>query len=213
MSYPIKSPAARPVRPPVDSSELVRVFRRECGGDPVLRSIGAELVRTWPEDASSVTPKMIVEEVLVRAHDYYLRLWAPRSKFEKLAMLQLAQEGVVNPHCEEALRVLVAKGLVKQDPNFLLMNESFRLFLLRVPNRADVLAVEQEGENLWSSLRGTVWVGLIVLTAFVAMTQQQVLQGFEAALPLVGGGLTAAGKLYDLMKTAWASPGKTAQSA
>ena len=184
-----------------EQSVLVKLFERECGADIVLRQIGREIVGHLPAGRMP-TPAQLLEEVRRRAGPHYQQRWEECTDLEKLVLLQLAQEGVVNPHCDIVLRELMRRRLVRFEPEVRLMNESFRRFLLDLDPPATVVALEREGDSTWSAMRSVLWPALIVGVVFVAFTQRQIMQGYEAVIPLIGGGVTALSKLFDLVKVA-----------
>ncbi len=195
------------------AKNLVDLFRRECGAAPELRAIGKTMLEELP-DGHVPKESDLIDEVRERAHAYYTGLWDDCSTIERLVLLQLAQEDLVNPHCGAVLRGLRRRGLVRATPDIRLMNESFRRFILRGPPPPEVLALEQSRDSTWSVMQRMLWPSLIILLVFVAFTQRQLMQGYEAVIPFLGGGLTALGKLIDLMKVAKVAPsGGGAQAA
>jgi hypothetical protein len=192
---------------------LADLFRRECGADAVLREIAKKLADELPAGAAP-TESQLAAVIGERAREHYASLWNECSPLEKLVVLQLAHEDLVNPHCGPVLRRLRQRGLVRATPDIRLMNETFRKFVLSVEPPKDVLALEQARDSAWSVMQRMLWPSILILMIFVAFTQRQLMQGYEAVIPFLAGGLTAIGKLFDLMKVARASPSSGgAQSA
>jgi hypothetical protein len=65
------------------------------------------------------------------ADPYYRSVWSSCSSDEKLALRQLADEGVVNPRNHIVLEQLLRKGLARRDSTFRIMNDTFRRFIVR----------------------------------------------------------------------------------
>jgi hypothetical protein len=114
----------------------------------------------------------------------YMELWSACTPEEKLTLLQVAQEGVINPGRTEAVRSLLNKGLLRRRPELVVMNESFRRFLATVPDRAAVLALEsvRSGAFSWDDVRLPLLTAGGVAAFVVFSTERQV---FDSTLLFV----------------------------
>ncbi len=66
--------------------------------------------------AESISRREALEAIVSVADPYYQSLWDHCSSDEKLVLVQLEQEGVVNPKQIAAVRSLLRRGLVRMDP-------------------------------------------------------------------------------------------------
>ncbi|MCP4655878.1 MAG: hypothetical protein GY856_10720 [bacterium] len=175
------------------SSAGARALERECSPDPFLAELGDELrgfVAETPQGLDPLTPEQLLEEVGERAEDYYRGLWETCSPDEKLALGHIAEEGLVNAKNHRAVRRLLARGLVRRTPHPVVMNESFRRYLLSDGCRQEVRELEIDPGSAWSRLRWPLILVLLGSLVFVAVTQQEfldttvaLLTGAAAAIP------------------------------
>ena len=80
-----------------------------------------------------------------RSDGRHQRLWNQLSRPEKLALLQLADEGFLNPKVPEVARSLMQRGLIRRDPAFRIMDRGFPEFVRGAESSATVQAWESEG--------------------------------------------------------------------
>jgi hypothetical protein len=193
--------------------KLVRLFRRECGATGRLQAMGKEVAETIDE---GTTKEQLVTKIQIRADAYYRALWAMCSKSEKLALIQLAQDGLVNPKSREPLDELSRKGLIewkakpRPNPRIRIMNESFKRFVISAAHPEEVARWEAEGARAgWGPVRAVFFTFAISLGVFLFVTQRDFLQsgialmtGLAALIPALlkvlgfiqaGGSETAAG--------------------
>jgi hypothetical protein len=171
--------------------ELYDLFEKECGVTRFLRTMGCEMVGEFRPGAE-VTSDQLISEVLDRAGAYYRAIWGTCSKEEKLALVQLAQEGLLNPKARAAIWQLLRKRLIVPTP-FRMMNESFRRFVIAVQNPEEISAWEHEAAGKgWGGLKGGLVVVLGLALVFLLATQQAlynntlaVLTGLTAAVPVL----------------------------
>lgn len=122
---------------------------------------------------------------------YYRSIWGSCSIEERLALRQVAEEGLVNPRDRDVLESLMRKGLVVRDPAFRLMNRSFARFVKRaVPPRTIAEWERQVAGTPWSSVRTAVVTFAFAGAGFVAFTQQQIVGAwFGVVLPALAPAL------------------------
>jgi hypothetical protein len=168
-------------------SALVACFERECSATRHLSAIGADLVKDLP-DSADLNPETLLEEVQTRAEPYYRSLWASCTKEEKLALVQLADEGVLNPESRSTGRRLVEKHLVVCDPFPRIANESFRRFARGALSSATVTRWEQ-GQKL--PLHTLLLASVFGFTLFLFFTQQQIAQAWVGYLAAAAAAVPA----------------------
>jgi hypothetical protein len=164
-------------------------LERECGTDPFLLQIGDEL----DPFVSALDRRQLLEEFGERAESYYRALWASCSRDEKVVLGHLAQDGLVNEKNRRLVRRLMVRGLIRRQPYFRLMNETFRLYVLSPACRGQVRHLEQAaGASAWDRLRRPFFAVLVAAAVFFLGTQRQLLDSttavvgaFTAALPVL----------------------------
>jgi hypothetical protein len=166
----------RKVPPGAGREKLSQSFRRECGATGRLQAIGKELVSTIAE-GTAITEEQLVAEIQDLADGYYRALWATCSKDEKLALIQLAQDGLVNPKSRAPLDQLSRKGLIQWRPRLRIMNDSFKRFVISAVHPEELARWEAEGAQAgWGPARAVFLTLVISLAAFLFVTQRDVLQ-------------------------------------
>jgi len=170
---------------------------RECGPMPALWPIGAQLARDIKGE-NIHSEETIASEILERADGYYRLVWNECSSDQKFVLAQLAEDGLLNPTNERAIRQLVRKGVIKADPQFRLMNESFRRFV----RSATTAGLKQEWlresrRSGWGKMHGVFFTTMILLGAFLLTTQNALWQSSAAYVTTALGALGTLFKLFN----------------
>lgn len=179
--------------------ELREKLVRECAGmDPPLIEIGARLLRR--PDLTSYRWDEIVGFMLDAAEPYYRAMWELCSREERLVLIQLAQEGLVNPRRVELVRRLARRGLVRFDPRLRLMNESFQRFVRTVEAPDRIAEWERTAEGMsWSRLGTPLYALAAVVIAILLFTEQAM---FTSVLAIATGAAGTLGSLRSLYAAA-----------
>jgi hypothetical protein len=162
----------------------------------------------WREQlAGEVGKQERVDRRVDRFEGYYRSLWTSCSKEEQLVLVQLAEEGFLNPKQALVVRQLLQRGLLVRDPALRLMESGFCAFVRRVHDAKEIKALEQDFTGVgWSGLRWGFAKILMVAATFVAVvislflfaTQQQ-LQ--DAAIGVVSIAAVAVPLLLKLVES------------
>jgi hypothetical protein len=144
----------------------------------------------WHPDRPALDINQLLIEVGERSEHHYREIWETCTPAEKLVLGQIAEEGLVNEKTERTVRMLMARGLVRREPNFVVMNETFRQFVISASARAEVAMLEQQATSTWDAIRWPFMVLLIGSLTFFFATQHElfntalgVLTGLAATLP------------------------------
>lgn len=169
----------------------------ETSNHRLLTGIGNDILTAW-NAKNEVPMDDLRRAVRSRAEACYQLLWTGCTRSEKLALIQLAQEGLVNPKSRETLDELVAKGLIFSGPAPELFNFTFRDFLRGIVRNDVVQEWErQDGNGLWVISSRLVASVLTVGGLFYLLTQ-----GFavQSMLPILSGsGLLGVPVVKDLV--------------
>jgi hypothetical protein len=142
--------------------------------DPtVARLWKAVLPYAWHPDRPALDLAQMLVEVGERAEGYYRAIWAACTPAEKLVLGQVAAEGLVNEKTKRTVRVLLARGLIRRQPHFVLMNETFRQFVLSPDVRSEVAALEEQSTGAWDVIRWPFLIVVITVLCFFFATQQE----------------------------------------
>ncbi len=192
-------PAKRRFALALDSTPVRRLFngspehahaviaRETEHGHAFLRRLGHEL-RDQIQGREE-----IYDEIGERAAMYYASLWATCTNEEKAVLLHIAADGFANTKDRHTIRRLLARGLLLRDPNFKVMNETFRRFVIADARRAEVRLIEQSdgGESAWDKIQKPLMVSLAVGAGFFFFTQRELFDTSFAVVSGVAGGIPA----------------------
>ncbi|HEX2122618.1 MAG TPA: hypothetical protein VHL59_13340, partial [Thermoanaerobaculia bacterium] len=165
-------------------------LEKETAYNPFLRRLRDELV----PDADRAH---LLDEISERAETYYAGLWASCRQDEKLLLYQLARNGLANGRNRRTLRRLIARGLVRRDPNLTLFSETFRLYVLAAAQREDLVsrARAEQGASTWDSLRLPFFIVIISFLVLLFTTQKDLLTTTTAVATALTTGLPVVMKL------------------
>jgi hypothetical protein len=159
------------------------ILRDESAGWPRLNHLAAQLT-----PGLTTEPAPSREDVLfefgVAAESYYRALFAACSMDQKLALYQLAETGVVNPRNHTVIAQLLRKELVRRDPTFRVMNETFRRFVAREMSHESAAEWQHEGVRLpWGSVSTMMLTMAVLPLGLLLLTQQQLFGSWASLLP------------------------------
>lgn len=119
----------------------------------------------------------LLDEIAERAGAYYAGLWSSCRDDEKLLLYQLARNGLVNGRNRRVLRRLIARGIVRRNPNVELFSETFRLYVLDAAKREKVAdrARELRPDSTWDTLRVPFFVLTVSFLLLLFATQKDLL--------------------------------------
>jgi hypothetical protein len=127
----------------------------------------------------------ILEELEERAGSIYRNVWQSCDESERVVLEHVAQHGLTSTTSRRAVRRLLARGLLRKDPELRLMNRSFRRFVLEEERQREVVILEsQAGPSLWDRLRLPLGAGALIGVTFLAATQRE---AFNATLTVATG--------------------------
>jgi hypothetical protein len=189
--------------------EIHATLRHECVGRLKLEEVARQILKL---DLRRLSPQGVGDLIREGADTYYAALWAVLGEEEKLVVAQLAEGAAVNPNCRHSLRRLLARGLVKRDPELRLMNETFSQFIRETVPRSLVAKWEGGTESTWRLIRGPITVGLIAIALFLFWTQSDVLGNALALLSTAGASLLVITRLMALYQGPTDRAGGTASA-
>jgi hypothetical protein len=115
-----------------------------------------------------------LDRIVERACGSYMALWDACSDDEKLVLVQLAYENVLNPKSVVVVRRLIQRGLLVRDPILRIMNQSFARFVTQVQDPSEVHAWEHAATGMsWANLRWGLLGVLLVALLFLWATQRE----------------------------------------
>jgi hypothetical protein len=173
---------------------------QECKVQPELHRVAEDLwhARNLPRP---LEPEQVVSEVGERAAQYYYLEWRSCTQEECFLLTGLARDGMVNPKNTASLRQLLRRRLIVRDPQFRIMNESFRRFVLAQAgvSMREEWEAEAAGSG-WGKVRGPFATVVVLVGLFLLATQQQFLQTSTGLLTAAGGCVAALLKLIGVVR-------------
>jgi hypothetical protein len=157
----------------------------------------ANLRRTLKMSDPDTDQRRLLDELCERAETYFAGLWSSCHEDEKLMLYQLAHNGLANGRNRRTLRRLMARGLVRRNPNLELFSESFRLYVLEAAERENIVTIAREnrGASTWDSLRLPFFVIIISFLLLLFATQKDMLTTTTALATALTTGLPLLMKL------------------
>lgn len=175
---PARQPAGAPDETPVDEPPRSRpafaFLRAEAAcGDRYVAQICQALIRSLGSDPA-MTREQVFDELADRTAHYYRRIWNACSDEDKVTLGHVAQDGLVPWSGRRAVRRLLAKGLLRKDPELRLLTATFRAFVLAKPRMAEAQRVEaRELPSTWDQLQMPLAFVLVSAGVFLFVTQKE----------------------------------------
>jgi hypothetical protein len=142
----------------------------EVGALPELKPLGELL----PREVVGSTRKNAIDRIVERTYGAYMGLWDACTKNEKLVLVQLASENVINPKQEATVRGLLQRGLLVRDPGLRIINQSFAHFIMQIQDPKEVKDWEQTADGIsWAHSRWVVLGFLLLALLFLWATQRE----------------------------------------
>ena len=141
--------------------------------------------------------RQAIAQEIVACHQ---KLWKDCLPTEQLTLLQAARTGLMNSERPE-LKTLLARGLLRRDPELRLTNESFRRFVM-AKAQPDTPPAEAAGESManWHNMKGALWVLLTGVAAFLFLTQREVWNLVIGLATALMAGLNSLSQFSNLFK-------------
>ena len=184
-----KDPRAQP---------LIQWIKEECGHTIYLRAFGMHLFREHHPAGPGhplpppFDPQKALEELVEDSESYYSVLWSTLSAREHLVLYQLAKDGWANTKNDRAIRQLRRKGLLLCAPMLRIMNESFRLFVLKAQDEREIADWERQGQqSSWRSVKIVITATTVGLAAWLFYAQQDLFQVSIGYVVTIGAAITA----------------------
>ena len=170
--------------------------------------------RHWLDDETAYNPvlgrlrkeldphadrKQLIDEIGERAETYYAGLWASCSVDEKLLLYHLALNGLANGKDRRLVRRVIARALVRRDPNLELFSETFRLYVLRAGSAENLDRAAAGLGSAWDSIRVPMFMIIGTFVILLFGTQKDVLDVSTTVVTGLTGGVPLVIKLVGLM--------------
>lgn len=144
--------------------------------------------------------RQLLDELGERAEAYFAGLWASCRDEEKLLLYHIARNGLANARNRRVLRRVLARGLVRRDPNVELFSETFRLYVLNAAKREDLAARAraERSASTWDTLRIPFFVVIVAFLLLLFATQKDLMTTTTALVTALTTGLPMLMKLLGM---------------
>lgn len=174
--------------PPVADSAAC-VIDDECQWTDELGEIAKRLD---PKVCALMSASRIVEHIGDHAEPYYRSIWNLCSEDEKVVLIQLAEEGLVNPRHFSVLRRLRRRRLVRTHGQIRIMNESFARFVREAEDPSTIARWESPAPGTGSArIRLPLFAVATVCGALLLFTQQHLFDSLTGVATAAVGALGA----------------------
>jgi hypothetical protein len=174
------------------------LLERECGWNEGLESVARDLADRW--GYPDLTREQKIRAIEEAARAAFLDIWSSLTHREKLLLFQLAEQGLVNPGNWEVARDLEKRGFLVRTSPYRIVSESFRRFVLEECDPAELKAWQAATPSSWALLRVPLALLIILVAAFVFVTQPDTFRSSTAFIGAVSAGLPHLLRLASLLQ-------------
>lgn len=156
------------------SSRAVSFLLDERDSHPFVTRICDDLLQSDAVEGGQLTRAQAFDELAERTAQFYRGLWTSCSEDEKVVLGHVARHGLANASVRSVVRQLLGRRLLKADPAFRPMNETFRHFILTRECLKQVESLENaEGPSAWDRLRAPLGIAVLGGGIFLFATQKE----------------------------------------
>ncbi len=172
------------------SEKIIRTISDELRFGTYLRTLDP-LIRTYCSSLKTEKKCLDEEDIILKIQNlaelYYYSIWSSLSKDEKFLVYDLAIDGFVNTKNDQAIRILMQKGILKWKKGFELMNQSFNNFVLTVVDKEMDRSMRKEmlRKGNWSVLQLVILILLVSIGIFLLLGNQHLVSNIQAALTAI----------------------------
>ena len=174
----------------VEGDRISEIIQAELEKDVFLASL-KPLILKYIENNKSVDEEDVILYIQKLATNYYEKIWNSCEIEEKILLFDLAEDSLVNIKNKDAyipLRNLQEKGLVKCNDKYIIMNESFRNYILTNVETSNLENTEimKKRKSAWNSFRIPLILFASGIVIFLFATQQALISNLYTLLIAVG---------------------------
>ena len=190
---------------PPEAQEIIEFIDDECEGtpylEPVKKRIAEDLAKLEPSDYKNITLTAWKDRMNEYANDVYNEIWRTCTRDEKLVLIRLAREGLLNPRNKENIRKLMRRQLILHAP-LRLICPSFKKFILNVEDFESILEwKKKQYKSIWMEIRQPLMFLVTGVIIFLMATQPGMLESWMVVIPAVSSFIPVLLKLVDQVKS------------
>ena len=146
------------------------------------------------------TRREALSVIASRADRFYRTLWSAFSVDQKLVLIQLEEEGVINPRQMPTVRHLLSLGLLRMDPVLRLVNDSLGAFASGAEPSETVRQWENVTGSRWTNKRAVLLGIIFAILLFLWFTQRNIVETWIAYLGAVAMGISGVFKIMGSLR-------------
>jgi hypothetical protein len=138
----------------------------------------------------TIPPEKIILKIEEYAMVYYESIWEACSNSEKILLYDISDDMLLNDKNKKVIKILLYKGLLKNNGYIDIMNKSFRNFIVtkfESEYKAEYIK-KYESSGKWRSYRAPILLIVLALAFFIAL-QENILSSITSILPVIIGAL------------------------
>ena len=191
----LRSPKKAPVAGKADDAKSSTPEPRPAAADD---QVTPWLLLLGRFESCPAETRQLASDDLERETRHWLR-WRRRSRAERLALAQLANESFLNPNNGDVVRGLVAAGVLRRERGFEFADPTFAAFVRRAVPQATIRRWEREGvAGGWEDVRTHLAAVLAVAGTFIFLTQPDLFNTAALTLAGVAAGVPTLTKLVSM---------------
>jgi hypothetical protein len=138
----------------------------------------------------TIPHEKIILKIEEYAMVYYESIWEACSNSEKILLYDISDDMLLNDKNKRVIKILLYKGLLKNNGYIDIMNKSFRNFIVNKfesEYKAEYIK-KYESSGKWRSYRAPILLIVLALAFFIAL-QENILSSITSILPVIIGAL------------------------
>jgi hypothetical protein len=173
---------------------VFKIVERECMHRACLQNIGIEIINQ--QQIKRLSPSLVIKQILAQAMTYYEALWRACTDNEKLTLSHLAKDRLLSPNDPDT-DGLFMRGLIIRDPDVRLMNETFRMFVIKRGQGKAMKDCEEQarGTSSWEMFKVPFAVILTSIIIFLFITQRDLYNSALAIITALTAGMPSLFKI------------------
>ncbi len=181
-------------------ADLMDQLFQECKYNAFLQEVGSKIAEL--PDFADLASEQLVYQVMDWADTYYRTLWGTFTIEEKLVLIHLANNNLINAKNEQTVWKLMRRHYIIKDPVFRLMNKSFTRFVSLIRQPAEIAEWEKDvkKKSNWSRFKTPFLTVVAGITIFLFTTQPGAFDTTFTFVTATAAAIPAVLKILDLFQ-------------
>lgn len=180
---------------PDDSRAFIH---NECDDTEYLQTVRELVFSDFEKKDPGDTDLPVLRDIVYqRAKPVYDTIWQASTREEKLVLIQLARQGLLNHKNKETIQRLLKRRLIRLSP-LRFMNRTFRDYIIAREDVDSILKWKQtQVESNWKKVRRPFLFLVTGIILFLVLTQPNLLKSWLVLIPAISTVIPAILRLFD----------------